>query len=160
MRTDGHDPEPTRIVADADVLAADLLVGGRCRAAIDVIRSHSWLELVATESLLDDASAVIEALSDRELATDWREKIEALVTIVDQPTGDHPALAAAYRGDAMHVLSLDERLRSAKAGANLKGILDVSIRSPDAFLAVVDPRTIYELAFEGPYPGPDLDPRG
>lgn len=159
MNTDGHDPEPTRIVADADVLAADVLCDGRCRAAMDVIRAHSWLELVATETLLDDAFAVVETLSDKELATDWRKEIEELATIVDQPEGDHPALAAAYRGDAMHVLSLDERLRSAKAGAKLKGTLEVSIRSPDAFLAVVDPRTIYELAFEGPYPGPDLDPR-
>ena len=158
MRSE-HDADQTRIVADADVLAADALVGGPSRSALDVLRSHSWLELVVTEPLVDDAAAVIETLSDGELVGDWRGKIEGLATVVEQPEGDHPALAAAYRGNAMHVISLDERLQSSKAGAGLKGALDVSIRSPDAFLTVVDPETIYELVFEAPYPGPDRDSR-
>ena len=158
MRSE-HDADQTRIVADADVLAADVLVGGTARSAVDVIRGHSWLELVVTEPVVDDAVAIIEPLSDGELAADWRDTIERVATIVEQPEGDHPALAAAYRGNAMHVVSLDERLLSAKSGAALKGALEVSVRSPDAFLAVVDPETIYELVFEEPYPGPDLDPR-
>ena len=157
--TEGADPDLTRIVVDADVLAADILVGGAAREAMDTVRSHSWLELVVTEDLLEDATAVIEALSDPEVADDWRGLVAGLVTVVEQPTGDHPALAAAYRGNAAQIVSLDERLRSAEAGANLRGYLDVSVRSPDAFNAVVDPAAIYELAFEGPYPGPDRDPR-
>jgi len=65
----------------------------------------------------------------------------------------------AYRGNAAGIVSLDDRLRSAEAGANLREHLDVSVRSPDAFNAVVDPAAIYELAFEEPYPGPDRAPR-
>jgi hypothetical protein len=35
------DADPTRVVADADVLAADLLVGGVARDALDHVRAHS-----------------------------------------------------------------------------------------------------------------------
>lgn len=159
MRSDDPDPEYARLVADADVLAADLLVGGASRTVLDTVRSHSWLELVATEPLLDGAEAVIGDRSDRDLAATWREKIDALATTVEQPAGDRPALAAAYRGDAMHVVSFDDRLKSAKAGANLRGAMNVSVRSPDAFVSVFDPETAYELTFEEPYPGPDRDSR-
>ncbi|WP_254839985.1 DUF7384 family protein [Natronomonas marina] len=159
MTGDGG-PDPTRVVADADVLAADLLVGGAARAALDHLRRHSWLELVVTEELLADAEAVVAALADDELASDWRATVEAWAVVVDQPSGDHPALAAAYRGGAVHLLSLDGRLQSAEAGANLRGVMDVSVRSPDAFATVFDPAAVYELAFGEAYPGPDRDPRG
>jgi predicted nucleic acid-binding protein len=159
MTGDGG-PDPTRVVADADVLAADLLVGGAARAALDHLRRHSWLDLVVTDELLADAEAVVAALADDQLASDWRATVEAWAVVVDQPTGDHPALAAAYRGGAAHLLSLDERLRSPAAGANLRGVMDVSVRSPDAFDTVFDPAAVYELAFGEAYPGPDRDPRG
>ena len=153
--TDGH----LRVVADADVLVADLLVGGPSRDALDHLRSHSWLSLVATPTLLADAEALVADLADAELAADWRDRVDAWAAVVDQPEGDHPALAAAYRGDALHVLTLDEQLRGAEAGANLRGIMDVSVRSPEAFAAVFDPAAVYEARFDEPYPGPDLDPR-
>lgn len=153
--TDGH----LRVVADADVLVADLLVGGPSREALDHLRSHSWLALVATTTLLDDAEALVADLADAELATDWRRRIDAWAAVVDQPEGDHPALAAAYRGEALHVLTFDERLRGAETGANLRGVMDVSVRSPAAFAAVFDPAAVYEARFDEPYPGPDLDPR-
>ena len=156
---DGSGPEHTRIVADADVLAADLLVGGPARAALDRVREHSWLDLVATDELLADAEAVVAALADEALAGDWRASAAERAVVVEQPPGDHPALAAAYRGNAAHLLSLDGRLRSAEAGANLRGVMDVSVRSPDAFVTVFDPAAVHELAFEEPYPGPDCDPR-
>lgn len=152
-------PDPTRIVVDADVLAADLLVGGSARRTMDVLRTHSWLELVATDPLLDDAEAIIGSLADRELASAWRGEIETLAIVVDQPPGDHPALAAAYRGNAAHVVTFEETLRSPEAGANLRGLFDVSVRSPDAFVSVVDPAAIYELVFEEAYPGPNRDVR-
>lgn len=154
-----HEPDPARLVADAGVLAADLLVDGASRAVLDVVRSHSWLELVATEALLDEAAAVVRSLADRSLADDWRTQVDDLAVVVDQPPGDRPALAAAYRGNAAGIVTLDERLRSAEAGANLRGLFEVSVRSPDAFLAVVDPAVLYELAFDGPYPGPDAESR-
>jgi predicted nucleic acid-binding protein len=155
-----HAPDPTRVVADADVLAADLLVGGPARSALDRIRAHSWLTLVATRQLFDDAEAVVRTLADPELAREWREVVSELALVVEQPPGDHPALAAAYHGDATHLVTFDERLQSVEAGATLKPRLEVSVRSPEAFVSVVDPAAIYELAFEGDYPGPDRDPRG
>ena len=153
------EPNHTRIVADADVLAADLLVGGQARASLDHVRRHSWIDLVVTEPLLDDAEAVITELADAELATDWRERVETWVTVVDQPDGDHPALAAAYRSGAAHVLSMDGTLQSARTGAELKTHMHVSVRSPDAFARFFDPEAAYELSFETPYPGSDRDPR-
>ncbi len=160
VRTDRADaPDSRRIVADADVLAADLLVGGAAREALDVLRRHAWLELVATEPLLADAEAVVVDLADETLAADWRHRVDEWAVLVEQPAGDHPALAAAYRGDATHIISFDDRLRSARAGANLRGVMDVSVRSPAAFTTVFDPAAVYEVAFEQPYPGPDRDPR-
>lgn len=155
------DPEPdyTRLVVDSDVLAADLLVGGPSRAVLDTVRSHSWLELVVTDPLLNEAEAIVRELSDPVLAEEWHEAIDTLATTVEQPEGDRPVLAAAYRGNAMYVVSLDDRLQSAKAGANLRGVMNVSVRSPDAFASIFDPEAAYEMAFDEPYPGPDRDPR-
>lgn len=128
MTSEGRKEGYTRLVADADVLAADLLVGGAARRALDTVRSHSWLELLATGPLLEDAESVIASLAEPALASEWHSAIDGLVTVVEQPEGDHPALAAAYRGGAKHVLSLDPRLQSVKAGANLRGVMDVSVR--------------------------------
>ncbi|WP_436931394.1 DUF7384 family protein [Halosimplex halobium] len=150
---------PARVVADADVLAADLLVGGTAREALDHVRSHSWMTLVASDPLLDDAEAVVADLADPDLAADWRERAEALREPVDQPDGDHPALASALHGGAMHVLSFDADLQSAAAGAAIRGRVEASVRSPRAFAAVFDPESLYEAVEGGEYPGPDRDPR-
>lgn len=155
----GREVDHGRIVADADVLAADLLVGGAARDALDHVRRHSWLDLVATGPLLDDAEAVVADLADADLAGEWRARLDEVAVVVDQPEGDHPALAAAYRGGAAHVVSMDERLQSPAAGANLRGAMDVSVRSPDAFATVFDPAGVYDLLFADGYPGPDRDPR-
>lgn len=155
----GDRPDPRRIVADADVLVADLLVGGPAREAMDLVRAHSWLELVATDELLDDAEAVVRELADDDLADDWRRRVEALATVVEQPAGDHPALAAAYRGGAAHVLTFDDSLQSARMGATLRAHVETSVRSPDAFLTVFDPERLYPVVVGGEYPGPDRDPR-
>jgi len=150
---------PARVVADADVLAADLLVGGAAREALDHVRRHSWARLVASDALLDDAAAIIADLSDPALAADWRERIEREREPVDHPEGDHPALASAYRGEAAHVLSYDETLRSAKTGMALNKHMNVSVRTPDAFATLFDAEALYELVEGGAYPGPDRDPR-
>ena len=152
-------PDPARVVADADVLTADLLVGGAAREAMDAIRAHSWVELVASDPLLDDAEAVIRTCADDGLARDWRERIETLRISVDHPPGDHPGLASAYQSNAAHLLSFDETLTSAAAGSALNRRLSLSIRTPDAFLSVFDPEKLYPVAVGGTYPGPDLDPR-
>jgi hypothetical protein len=159
MRGEDAAPDPTRVVADADVLAADLLVGDAARDALDVLRRHGWLDLVVTDPLLDDAVAVVAELADAALADGWRRRVGDWAVVVDQPAGDHPALSAAYRGKAAHLLSFDERLRSARGGAELRGVMDVSVRSPDAFATVFDPAAVYETAVGDDYPGPDRDPR-
>ena len=150
-----------RVVADADVLAADLLVGGDARRALDLVREHSWIELVASEHLLDDAAAVIGELApgDPDLAPDWRAKIQADATLVDHPEDDHPALAAAYHAEAPHVLSFDESLRSARAGAAIRARVETSVKHPDGFAALFDPANMYRTVVGGEYPGPDRDPR-
>ncbi|ELZ81910.1 hypothetical protein C453_17879 [Haloferax elongans ATCC BAA-1513] len=154
------DPSPTRVVADADVLASDLLVGGAARDALDHLRSHSWMTLVASPALLDDAEAVIASLADEELAADWRARVGEWAELVDHPEGDQPALAAAYRGGAMHLLTFDENLQSASAGAALSGRFPVSIREPRAFATLFAPESLYAEVESGEYPGPDRDPRG
>ncbi|WP_050034218.1 DUF7384 family protein [Halorubrum halophilum] len=154
-----RDPSPARVVADADVLAADLLVGGAAREALDALRSHAWTTLVASDPLLDDAEAVIAALADDELAADWRDTVEGWREPVAQPVGDHPALASAYRGGAMQVVSLDPSLTGAQAAAGLRNRMAVSVREPRAFATVFSPAGLYPEAVGGEYPGPDRDPR-
>jgi hypothetical protein len=186
---------PARIVADADVLAADLLIGGseaRCiskassegrspsdhasgrspradgersdprdsaaRDAMAEIRSHSWVELVASDPLLDDAEAVIAEVADPDLATAWRDRIEGLRVEVEHPEGDHPALASAYQGQAAHVLSYDGTLRGAEASAALGSRLNVSVKTPEGFAALFDAEALYEAVAGGEYSGPDRDP--
>jgi predicted nucleic acid-binding protein len=157
--SESGEASPARVVADADVLAADLLVGGAARRAIDRVREHSWLHLVASDPLLDEAEALVAGLADPALAADWREKVEELRTPVDQPAGDHPALASAYNGGAMHLLTLDRRLLGTRAGMYLRGRMDVSVRTPDAFDSVFDAASLYGAVEAGEYPGPDRDPR-
>lgn len=146
---------PARIVADADVLAADLLVGGTARTALDHVRRHSWLTLVASDHLLDDAAAVVAQLSDDSLAADWRELVESERVVVSHPPTDHPALASAYRGDAAHLLSFDESLTSAGANLSIQSHASLSIRTPDAFVTLFDPESLYESLHDDEYPGPD-----
>lgn len=152
-------PDPARVVADADVLAADLLCGGDARDALDHCRRHSWVQLVATDELLDDAEAVVRELADDALAADWRARVERWRVRVEQPPGDHPALASAHAGEAAHLLSFDERLRSAKTGATLRKYVDVSVKHPGGFVRLFDPERLYPAVADGEYPGPDRDPR-
>ncbi|MBP2250314.1 putative nucleic acid-binding protein [Halarchaeum solikamskense] len=158
-RRDPDPPDISRVVADADVLAADLLVGGAARDALDVVRAHSWMTLVASDALLDDAEAVIADLADGALATDWREKVASRAALVDHPDGDHPALASAAHGDAARVLTFDESLRSARTNATVKKYVTVSFSPPDGFARLFDPERLYPEVVGGDYPGPDRDPR-
>lgn len=156
---DGHRPaaDPTRVVADADVLAADLLVGGAAREALDEVRRHSWLTLVASDALLDDAAAVIRELADGDLAADWRERVET--ERVEQAEGDHPGLASAVAGDAAHLLTLDSDLGTAKSNLSLQPHVRLSVRTPAAFVASFDAAALYEATQDGAYTGPDRDAR-
>jgi predicted nucleic acid-binding protein len=154
------DSGPARVVADADVLAADLLIDGSARDALDPLRSHSWTTLLASDPLVDDAEAVVADLADPDLAAAWRERVGAWRESVSHPTGDNPALGTAYRGGAMHLLTFDDQLRSARAGATLGTDLTVSARHPGAFAALFDASSLYPEVVGGEYPGPDRDPRG
>lgn len=146
-----------RIVADADVLAADLLVGGPARECLNQVRRHSWIEILASEQLRDETAAVIESLTDATLAADWRACFADEYTPVSHPAGDHPALGSAYHGEATHLLSSDERLTSPKANVSLQAHAAISIRTPDSFATMFDPERVYESLFEEVYPGPDAE---
>ncbi|WIV68261.1 DUF7384 family protein [Natrialbaceae archaeon AArc-T1-2] len=152
-------PNPARVVADADVLAADVLVGGDAREALDVVRRHSWVELVASDPLLAETESLVATLSDPDLAASHRERLADERVRVEHPDGDHAALASAYAGQAAHLLSYNEGLGSAKAGLTMQRQLSVSVRSPDAFVRVFDADSLYEAVEGGSYPGPDRDPR-
>lgn len=156
---DGPSPSPERVVADADVLAADLLVGGVAREALDHLRRHSWTTLLASDPLLDDVEAVVASLADDALAADWRTKLDAWREPVTHPEGDHPALASAYHGGAMQVISFDESLTGPGAAAALRDWMAVSVREPRAFATVFSPERLYPAVEGGEYPGPDRDPR-
>jgi predicted nucleic acid-binding protein len=149
-----------RLVADADVLAADLLVGGQAREAVDHARRHSWVELLASDPLLDDAEAVVADLASERLAADWRERLERECRLVEHPDGDHPALAAAYRGDAAHLLTFDDNLTGVHTNLSIQPHLSLSVRSPASFARLFDPERVYGSLYDDPYPGPDRDPRG
>ncbi|MFC7231405.1 hypothetical protein ACFQMM_08315 [Saliphagus sp. GCM10025308] len=152
-------PNPARIVADADVLAADLLVGGVARDALDHVRRHSWMDLVASDELLEATKSLVAGLADADLARAHHDRLERECVRVEHPPEDHPALASAYRGNAAHLLSFDERLGSAKAGMTLQPRVAVSVRTPDAFATVFDAESLYEAIEGDTYPGPDQDPR-
>lgn len=162
--------EPTRVVADADVLAADVVLGGAAREALDAVRGHSWIDLLASDPLLADAQSVIATVVSGRLgegtapdpdglADDWAERVREERVEVRQPPGDHPGLASAYRGGAAHLLSFDERLTSARAGLAVQPHAALSTRRPEAFAAVFDAAALYGMAVGGDYPGPDRDPR-
>ena len=152
-------PDPTRVVADGDVLAADLLVGGQARAALDHVRRHSWVDLVVSEPLLTATERLVTDLADSDLAAAHRAQLEADAICVSHPEEDYPALAAAYRGRAAHLLAFNPQLQSAKTGVQLQSRVAVSVRSPDAFAHLFDPESLYEAVVGGSYPGPDCDPR-
>lgn len=150
-------PEPHRLVVDADVLVADLFIDDAAREAMTTIRSHPWLELRASEQLLDDAAAIITELGDSQLAGDWRAKMMTRCQVVKQPSQDHPGLATAYAGNAGHLLTYDPRLTSADTGMAMRRAMPISIRTPDAFNQVFDVAALYEAVFDAPYPGPEKE---
>mgnify|MGYP000754854602 FL=1 len=102
---------------------------------------------------------MIESLAGESLAGDWRERMGSWATLVEHPSGDHPALASAYHGEAAHLLTFDADLQTAGANASLKAHVETSVKSPDAFARLFDPAALYEVAVGGDYPGPDRDPR-
>jgi hypothetical protein len=116
--------------------------------------------LLASDPLVDDAEAVVAEVADPDLAAAWCERVAAWREPVTHPPGDNPALGSAYRGGAMHLLTFDEQLRSAKAGATLGADLTVSARHPEAFAALFDASSLYPEVVGGEYSGPDRDPRG
>ena len=153
------DPDPTRVVADADVLAADVLCGSHAREALDIVRAHSWVSLVASDPLLADAHAIIARLADPGFAEAWHERVEDCRVRVEHPPGDHPALASAAAGDAAHVLSFDETLRTAETGVRIREHVATSVKHPAGFCGLFDPEKLHPTVVGGAYPGPDCDPR-
>jgi|SRR5699024_1241108 len=154
------DPDPAGVVADADVLAADLLCGGPAREALDLVRAHSWVTLTASDPLLADARGLIATFADDDLADAWDERIRDLRVRVEHPPEDHPALASAAAGGAAHVLTFDDDLRGAQTGMALREHVATSVKHPRGFVGLFDPEKLYPTVIGGEYPGPDRDPRG
>lgn len=153
------DTQTVGVVADASVLAADLLVDGPARDALDHVRRHAWVGLVASDELLLQAHDIIAELTTADLADDWLDRIATERIRVEHPSEDTPALASAYRGDARHLLTENEALTGANANLSLQAHASLSIRKPDAFALLFDPESLYEGLFGEPYLGPDRDPR-
>jgi len=149
------EPSPTRVVADADVLAADCCLDGPSRAVLDELYAHSWMTLVASDRLLADAECVIASVASQSLADEWREQIDGWRQRVDHPAGDQPAVGSAYRGGAMQLLSFDDTLTSSAAGTALNKHVPISVRQPDAFRLLFDAESLYATTHDEPYPGPD-----
>ena len=156
---DQGETAPEAVVADVDVLVADLFVDGHSRDALDHVRRHSWVDLVASEPLLATVRAVVTNLGTPELADDWDERARRACHIVDHPAEDTPALASAYRSGAHHLLTFDGALAATETNLGIQPHMDLSIRPPDAFARLFDPAGMYEHLFEKSYSGPDRDPR-
>lgn len=152
-------PNPAGIVADADVLAADVLIDGPARRAMDLVRSHGWISLYYSEPVIEDTVAVLETIASATIASEWRTLITALGIPVEHPPDDHPAIGAALSADAANVLSYDESLLTAAAGTAIRTHGETSVKRPDAFVRLFDPERVYPVVVGGAYPGPDRDPR-
>lgn len=135
-------PDPTRVVADTDVLAADLLVGGSAREAIDMIRTHDFLSLITTDTILLETHRIIETLTEKGLADDWLSRARRDFPVVEPDGSGQPAIEAAAASNAATVLSLEERLLSTQAGLTIRDHVATSVRSPRAFVAMVDPAAL------------------
>lgn len=153
------DTQSEAVVADVDVLVADLFLENAAREALDHVRRHSWVDLVASRPLLARSRAVIAAIESAELAEDWHQRATTDCRLVGHPAGDHPALASAYRSGAHHLLTFDGTLTATETNLGVKPHMDLSARPPDAFARLFDPESVYEHLFEDTYPGPDSDPR-
>ena len=154
-------PDPRCIVADVDVLVADLFIGKASREALDILRAHDWLTLIATDELITEATVIIEELSSAELASQWESRFRREAVVVEPVLQGNAALVAAAAGNAATVLSLDERLQSSAAGTAIRSHLATSVKSPHAFNRLLDPEQYYVATGGEPggYTGPDRDPR-
>ena len=132
-------PDPMRIVADVDVLAADLLVDGTAREAMSMIRESATLSAVCSEELLSESREIIATLGDPTLAAAWERRARADFDIVEMRGDGHGALLTAAAGRAGTVLSHDEALQSVAAGVAIREHIETSVKSPDAFVSLVDP---------------------
>lgn len=153
------EPDPARIVADADVLAADLLRDGDARDALDVVRAHSWLSLVASDPLLADARAIIAQLADPSLADDWREHIDELRVRVGHSIRGSPGARLGGSGRRRPPALVR---RVAPHGRDRRPHPRARRHERQAsrrVLWVVRPETLYPTIVDGDYPGPDRDPR-
>ena len=123
-----------RVVIDSGVLVEDAKGKESSREVMDIVRGNAWIIFIASLPLLDVAQKNIEINLGEIMAQKWREDIERICEIVDHAEGDHPALASAYVGNAQHIISLDERLTSAKGGVSIRARVETSVKKPEAFV--------------------------
>lgn len=131
-------PDPMRVVADVDVLAADVFLDGSARAAVSLIRESPDLTLVVTDDLLTEARDLIADFTDDSVAAAWERCARTDFHVVDPSSSGHPALVAAEAGDAATVLTHDEQFQTASAGVAIRTYVETSVKSPEAFVALVE----------------------
>ncbi|MFB6186889.1 MAG: hypothetical protein ABEI86_08495 [Halobacteriaceae archaeon] len=152
-------PDKTTFVIDSDVLIADLLIDGKARQALDLLRSHSWITVSISPELITECTTVLAEFIDDAVVNAWEEKITTFGNCVTPTATGNRALACAKEADAAHVITYDQRLLGVKAGVNMKPYVETSVKTPDSFLSIFEPEQLYEAVYDSPYEGPDQDPR-
>ncbi|MFB6186470.1 MAG: hypothetical protein ABEI06_00840 [Halobacteriaceae archaeon] len=152
-------PDKTTFVIDSDVLIADLLIDGKARKALDLLRSHSWITVIISPELIRECTTVLAEFIDDSVVSAWKEKITTFGKCVTPTATGNKALACAKEANAAHVLTYDQRLLGVKAGVNIKPHVETSVKTPTSFLSIFEPKQLYEAVYDSSYEGPDQDPR-
>ena len=145
-----------RVALDLSVLIDDLCGVGAAYDVGERLRAHGWIEPVIAASTAARIQEALVTMVGAGTADAWAAATERM-HVISVPHGDHPALAAAYRGGARHLVTDDEALVGAETGATLGPRVGVSARTPPAFLQLYDPAAAYEALFDDAYPGPDAE---
>ena len=145
-----------RVALDLSVLIDDLCGVGAPHEVGERLRAHGWIEPVIAASTAARIQEALVTMVGAGTADAWAAATERM-HVISVPHGDHPALAAAYRGGARHLVTDDEALVGAETGATLGPRVGVSARTPPAFLQLYDPAAAYAALFDDAYPGPDAE---
>ncbi|MDR9412019.1 MAG: hypothetical protein RI531_05230 [Haloferacaceae archaeon] len=145
-----------RVALDLRVLTGDLCGAGLAHEVGERLRAHGWIEPVIAAPTAARIQEALVTVVGAGAADAWAAATERM-HVISVPRGDHPALAAAYRGGARHLVTDDEAVLGAEPGATLGPRVGVSARTPAAFLQLYDPAAAYEALFDDAYPGPDAE---
>jgi hypothetical protein len=143
-----------RVALDLRVVVDDLCGVGASHEVGERLRAHGWIEPVIAASTAARIRGALATTVGAAAAAAWAATTERM-HIISVPAGDHPALGAAYRGGARHLVTEDPAVLTPEAGATLGPRVGLSARPPGAFLQLYDPADAYAALFDDAYPGPD-----